>query len=296
MEVFYGILADLVVVAHFAYVLFVILGLLAVLVGRFAGWKWTRKFWFRVVHLTMIAIVVVAFGLLGLAGLWLGPLPRLAASSFSAHMALHMGVVALAAPAIALGIAGGRLDLQQAYLFLKEGSFLLKESGYAVLLPAWWGKREHSVGLSLRVTPSPSGTRSVLSPLGLDALVEFDWQVALGGQTLAREEFFELAQLKQPLVRVRGQWVELSPERVDEVLDALNRRPELPRMTLGDVLQVERVAARARELVEEGEDDGLRRRARHRAAAAHHAVAVARATASRARAAASRAIVAHRPV
>ena len=58
MEVVYGILADLVVVAHFAYVLFVILGLLAVLIGRFAGWKWTRKFWFRVVHLTMIAIVV----------------------------------------------------------------------------------------------------------------------------------------------------------------------------------------------------------------------------------------------
>jgi SNF2 family DNA or RNA helicase len=132
-----------------------------------------------------------------------------------------------------------RLDLGQAYGFLKEGAFLLKESGYGVLLPAWWGKREHSVGLSLRVTPSPSGTRSVLSPLGLDALVEFDWQVALGGETLAREEFFELAELKQPLVRVRGQWVELSPERVEEVLDALKARPDVPRMTLGDVLQVE---------------------------------------------------------
>ena len=58
MEVVYGILADLVVVAHFAYVLFVILGLLAVLIGRFLGWNWTRKFWFRAVHLAMIAIVV----------------------------------------------------------------------------------------------------------------------------------------------------------------------------------------------------------------------------------------------
>jgi SNF2 family DNA or RNA helicase len=132
-----------------------------------------------------------------------------------------------------------RLSVDQAYDFLREGAFLLRESGHGVLLPAWWGKREHGVGLNLRVTPSPSGPRSALSPLGLDALVEFDWQVALGGETLDREEFFELARLKQPLVRVRGKWVELSPERVDEVLTALKSRPDVPRMTLGDVLQLE---------------------------------------------------------
>jgi SNF2 family DNA or RNA helicase len=131
------------------------------------------------------------------------------------------------------------LDLNQAYAFLKEGAYLLRESGFGILLPSWWGKRERGVGLSLRVTPSPSGPRSVLSPLGLEALVEFDWQVALGGQSLPREEFLELAQMKQPLVRVRGQWVELSPERVKEVLEALQARPESPKMTLGDVLQLE---------------------------------------------------------
>ncbi len=131
------------------------------------------------------------------------------------------------------------LELEDAYAFLKEGAYLLRESGFGVLLPSWWGKRERGVGLSLRVTPSPSGPRSVVSPLGLEALVEFDWQVALGGQSLPREEFLELAQMKQPLVRVRGQWVELSPERVEEVLEALQARPETPKMTLGDVLQLE---------------------------------------------------------
>ncbi len=131
------------------------------------------------------------------------------------------------------------LELDEAYAFLKEGAYLLRESGFGVLLPSWWGRRERGVGLSLRVTPSPSGPRSILSPLGLEALVEFDWQVALGGQSLPREEFLELAQMKQPLVRVRGQWVELSPEGVKEVLDALQARPEAPKMTLGDVLQLE---------------------------------------------------------
>jgi putative membrane protein len=54
-----------------------------------------------------------ALALLGavtLAAVWLGPLTRLAPGSFSAHMTMHMGVVAVAAPLLALGVAGGRLD------------------------------------------------------------------------------------------------------------------------------------------------------------------------------------------
>src|SRR5687767_5497697 len=50
-----------------------------------------------------------ACGALALLLLWAGPLPRLAQGSFSAHMALHLGVVALAAPLLGLGLAGGRL-------------------------------------------------------------------------------------------------------------------------------------------------------------------------------------------
>lgn len=49
-------------------------------------------------------------GPLALAVLWLGPLPEMTRHSFAAHMALHMGVVAVAAPLIAVGFAGGPLD------------------------------------------------------------------------------------------------------------------------------------------------------------------------------------------
>jgi putative membrane protein len=54
--------------------------------------------------------VVFFLGLLTLAGAWFGPLPRLAAHAFSAHMVMHMSVVAVAAPLLACGVAGGRLD------------------------------------------------------------------------------------------------------------------------------------------------------------------------------------------
>ena len=52
----------------------------------------------------------LGLGLLVLAALWLGPLPHLARHAFAAHMTMHMGVVAVAAPVLALAIAGARLD------------------------------------------------------------------------------------------------------------------------------------------------------------------------------------------
>lgn len=54
----------------------------------------------------MSAAALPASGLLALAALWLGPLPALARESFAAHMTLHMGVVAVAAPLLACAVHG----------------------------------------------------------------------------------------------------------------------------------------------------------------------------------------------
>jgi hypothetical protein len=53
----YDFLADLVVAFHFAYVAFILLGQLAILVGFGLGWRWVRNFWFRIVHLIAMGIV-----------------------------------------------------------------------------------------------------------------------------------------------------------------------------------------------------------------------------------------------
>jgi putative membrane protein len=52
----------------------------------------------------MSAVLALA-GVSLLVAVWLGPLPRLAQHSFSAHMTMHMAVVALAAPLIALALS-----------------------------------------------------------------------------------------------------------------------------------------------------------------------------------------------
>jgi putative membrane protein len=49
-------------------------------------------------------------GTLTLAALWLGPLPALARDAFAAHMTMHMGVVAVAAPLLARAVAGASID------------------------------------------------------------------------------------------------------------------------------------------------------------------------------------------
>lgn len=49
-------------------------------------------------------------GLLTLLAMWFGPLANLAERAFFAHMMAHMGVVAIAAPLLALGMSGARFD------------------------------------------------------------------------------------------------------------------------------------------------------------------------------------------
>jgi len=58
MELFYRLAADAVVIAHMAYVLFVIVGFVLTLIGCALRWQWIRNPWFRGVHLAMILIVV----------------------------------------------------------------------------------------------------------------------------------------------------------------------------------------------------------------------------------------------
>ncbi|WP_081974954.1 cytochrome c oxidase assembly protein [Novilysobacter arseniciresistens] len=52
----------------------------------------------------------LAAGLAVLGAAWLGPLPEWSRQSFAAHMLMHMGVVAVAAPLVAAGLARSRFD------------------------------------------------------------------------------------------------------------------------------------------------------------------------------------------
>ena len=54
----YRLAADLTLLLHSAFVAFVVVGLLLILLGKPLGWSWVRNGWFRLAHLAAIGVVV----------------------------------------------------------------------------------------------------------------------------------------------------------------------------------------------------------------------------------------------
>jgi SNF2 family DNA or RNA helicase len=119
------------------------------------------------------------------------------------------------------------LDATGAHRFLRDAAPLLAQAGFGVLLPSWWDKRGARVGLRL-VAGSAADPGAVAKPggLNLDTLVDYRWELSLGDERLTAEELEELARLKVPLVRLRGRWVELDPERLARGLAFLEQHAD----------------------------------------------------------------------
>ncbi|MFG3298733.1 SNF2-related protein [Micromonospora chersina] len=132
---------------------------------------------------------------------------------------------------------GMDLDADGAHRFLREGAPVLHAAGFGVLLPSWWRRSSSRLGARLRArSRTAPGTVAVAAGgLGLDALVDYRWEVALGDQPLTAEELASLADLKSPLVRLRGRWVELDPQRLEAGLRLLRSSGEL---TVADLLRM----------------------------------------------------------
>jgi superfamily II DNA or RNA helicase len=113
--------------------------------------------------------------------------------------------------------SGYDTDTSGAHAFLTETSWMLEQAGFGVLLPAWWTRKGTKQRLSVKAqVRSPRMQAGMLS---LDAVLAFDWKIALGEEVLSAKELEALARLKEPLVRVRGQWVQMSAAEIQAALD-----------------------------------------------------------------------------
>ncbi|MFX0093185.1 MAG: DEAD/DEAH box helicase, partial [Candidatus Hodarchaeota archaeon] len=132
-----------------------------------------------------------------------------------------------------------KLTTQEAYIFLKETAPLLQESGFGVLVPSWWDKtgvKTARLGRNLDLKPR-SSFKTSKSEFTLESIVEFDWQLAIGDILISESEFEKLALLKEPLVRVRGQWVELREEDITEAINFLKSKNK-GELKLSEALQL----------------------------------------------------------
>jgi SNF2 family DNA or RNA helicase len=126
------------------------------------------------------------------------------------------------------------LDTPAAFRFLKETGPLLAGAGFGVLLPDWVRKARLGLKLTTR-SQTPSGSSVTGAKFSLGDLVDFHYDVAVGDQALDPAELAELARLKVPLVRLRGQWVELDEAHLKAALKFLERN-QAGTMSAGDAL------------------------------------------------------------
>ncbi|MFR9774890.1 SNF2-related protein [Micromonospora sp. MS34] len=178
------------------------------------------------------------------ADVWRGPAPALAGRGGDPQETLlaELGRASRLWPELddALRTAtpeGMELDAAGAHRFLREGAPVLHAAGFGVLLPSWWRRSSTRLGARLRARgrTAPGAVAATAGGLGLDALVDYRWEVALGDQPLTADELASLAELKSPLVRLRGRWVELDPKRLEAGLRLLRSAGEL---TVADLLRM----------------------------------------------------------
>ncbi|MEV4397747.1 DEAD/DEAH box helicase [Nonomuraea sp. NPDC049607] len=110
------------------------------------------------------------------------------------------------------------LDTAGAFGFLRQAAPLLQAAGFGVQLPRWAGRTRLGLKLTTRTKPQ---TAAVSQGFGLRELVDFRVDLAVGEETISEAELAELARLKVPLVRVRGQWVELDDRQLKAALRAV---------------------------------------------------------------------------
>jgi hypothetical protein len=98
-------------------------------------------------------------------------------------------------------------------------------------LEVLWPSSMLGGGLKLRAVPTPAPEKVTEAGFGLEALLDFRWQLTLDGALLDADEIAVLAEAKRPLIRLRDRWVLLDPALLDRL-----RRPPRTRMRGAEAL------------------------------------------------------------
>ncbi|WP_019504935.1 DEAD/DEAH box helicase [Pleurocapsa sp. PCC 7319] len=169
-------------------------------------------------------------------------------SEFESNLLLNLGYAARIYPLLWTGLEtnepkGVILDLDEAFEFLKETAWILENAGYKVIVPAWWTpKGRKRAKLRLKVSgSSQSATKSeTKSYFGLDTLVQYQYQLSIGNHPVTQEEWEQLVNAKVPLVKFRGEWVELDLAKMQQMLEFWQQQgQENQQMSLLELLQRE---------------------------------------------------------
>ncbi|MEV4142304.1 DEAD/DEAH box helicase [Amycolatopsis sp. NPDC049691] len=96
---------------------------------------------------------------------------------------------------------------------LTDGARELGGAGIEVL----WSKGLFAGEVKAKASATQAPASVTEAEFALRSLLEFRWQLSLGGEQLTPSEVAALAEAKRPLVRLRGQWVRVDPQLLAKV-------------------------------------------------------------------------------
>ncbi|KDN20018.1 DEAD/DEAH box helicase [Amycolatopsis rifamycinica] len=96
---------------------------------------------------------------------------------------------------------------------LTDGARELGGAGIEVL----WSKGLFAGEVKAKASATQAPASVTEAEFRLRSLLEFRWQLSLGGEQLTEAEVAALAEAKRPLVRLRGQWVRVDPQLLARV-------------------------------------------------------------------------------
>ncbi len=184
-------------------------------------------------------------------------------TEFESNLLLNLGYAARTYSNLWTGLetnepVGVSLDLDDAFEFLKETAWILEDAGYKVIVPSWWtptGRKRAKLRLKVSAKGTSASKSETKGYFSLDSLVQYQYQLSIGDEPVTQEEWQQLVNAKVPLVKFRGEWVELDLAKMKQMLEFWQKQDqENPEMSLLELLQRE---AEAGDELEFERDDTL---------------------------------------
>ena len=118
-----------------------------------------------------------------------------------------------------------RLSLEELFTFLRDHVPTILDQGIQIQFPSSWGSISDRPKLAVRGSVRDAGAFSAGGQLSLNDLLDVNWSVSLGDDVLTEDELKTLTELKTPLANIRGRWVLLYRDELENLIEGMKKLP-----------------------------------------------------------------------
>lgn len=125
----------------------------------------------------------------------------------------------------------------EVYEFIKASAWRLQDSGLGIILPPGLAPGAGANRLGISISAEVAQTKKK-ERLGLQSLLNFKWELAIGDKTISKKEFDRLMARQSPLVEVDGEWIALQPSDVKAAQALFSASQDLMTLRVEDALRL----------------------------------------------------------